>query len=469
MMNDNPQPPGEPRSEGMAVPPLVNRVLVLFYILTLVNFLYSVLIAFQDAGGDYGFLVPACLYMLLFAAHFVLNLLQYRQRGGMLADVLWGYDEPAWRPLAFILVGFALIFWMNLESDAFIWQYIPWIAATFGMFPVRLSLPILALEVSGLIYQIGIVEFLGGEALPLEALIGISFSILSFVISFVLITLLIRERIASEHLVHRLKRTQAQLEEASHKEKEVAVLRERDRMAREMHDVLGHSLVLVAVKIEAAQRLQAVNPERAAEELESTKELVRQSMADLRASLADLRNPAFEADDKPLKEALQEWAERIAREGKFKVECDFEPGIETLPPAIQAALWRVGREAILNIVKHARATGAHVSLFRKDGEIYLTVMDDGVGIPHLAEGSARLEVEGHYGIRGMRERLEALGGHLRLTPGRDGKGTLVIATIPLPPEAASEHDKQASLPSARQPQPSTLKLQTSNFHKDRHS
>jgi nitrate/nitrite-specific signal transduction histidine kinase len=60
------------------------------------------------------------------------------------------------------------------------------------------------------------------------------------------------------------------------------------------------------------------------------------------------------------------------------------------------------------------------------------VSDDGVGIPHLAQGSARLEVEGHYGIRGMRERLEAFGGSLAITPGREGKGTMVLASVPLP-------------------------------------
>ena len=94
------------------------------------------------------------------------------------------------------------------------------------------------------------------------------------------------------------------MEEALAKEKEVAVLRERNRMAREMHDVLGHALVLVAVKIEAAQRLQAVDPVRATAELDATKELVRQSMTDLRVSLADLRSPALEADDQPLTQAL---------------------------------------------------------------------------------------------------------------------------------------------------------------------
>jgi len=73
-----------------------------------------------------------------------------------------------------------------------------------------------------------------------------------------------------------------------------------------------------------------------------------------------------------------------------------------------------------------------VNLFCKHSTAFLSVADDGVGIPHLGEGRARLEVDGHYGLRGMRERLEALGGSLAIRPGRQGRGTLVLASVPLP-------------------------------------
>jgi signal transduction histidine kinase len=307
------------------------------------------------------------------------------------------------------------------------------IAATFGTFRWQIAVPIIAVQMSALAYQLGI---FGGEDNPelsTGALIGISFSVLSFIAIFVFMTILIRSRIESEWLVQELRATKQRLEEALAKEKEVAVLRERNRMAREMHDVLGHALSLVAVKIEAAQRLQAVDPERASAELDATKDLVRQSMSDLRASLADLRSPTFEVETKALSQALQEWSARTAREGGFSIECDFEPEVDALPAPIQDALWRVGREAVLNVVKHARAQRVEIYAFQKDGKAYLSVGDDGVGIPHLAEGSARLEVEGHYGLRGMRERLEALGGQLAVKPGRDGHGTLVLANVPLPP------------------------------------
>jgi signal transduction histidine kinase len=271
-----------------------------------------------------------------------------------------------------------------------------------------------------------------------------------FVVYIVMMTALIGSRLRSEALVVELRATKAQLEEALQTEKEVAVLRERARLAREMHDVLGHALVLVAVKIEAAQRLQSVDPARAAAELEATKQLVRQSMAELRASLADLRSPEFEAGGKPLSSALEDWATHIAGEGNFTIRCTVDPSTDKFPIPVQDALWRVGREAVLNVLKHARARTAELNLFTKDNEVFLTVSDDGVGIPHLADGTARLEVDGHYGMRGMRERVEALAGHLTLRPGRDGRGTMVIASVPLPangerPQAAEDSSPRVAI------------------------
>ena len=173
---------------------------------------------------------------------------------------------------------------------------------------------------------------------------------------------LIKSRMESEHLVQELKATKQKLEEALVKEQEVAILLERNRMAREMHDILGHALVLVSVKLEAAQRLQAVDQERANQEFNAVKDLVRQSMCDLRKSLADLRSPAIEVGDKPLVESLQEWAVGGSTHANFKVETLFEPGIEKLSLDIQQALGQVGREALMNVVKHARANRVEVKI-----------------------------------------------------------------------------------------------------------
>ncbi len=416
------------------VPSAIKHTFVFFNLITWIGLFISSVIAFINSdNGNYLFLVPVGLYGL--------NLLFFPRIDYTPAEG-WKWQKPLtggvrrndgspWRGIIFLLIEFGLIFWMNQYSPSFISMYFTLFGHSLGIIGWQIGIPLVALEALALLMQNGLfgqTSRIGDDGL-VSLLIGFACAIPNILV----IVVLIRSRMKSEVLVQELKATKQRLEEALLKEKEVAVLRERDRMAREMHDVLGHALVLVAVKIEAAQRLQMVDPARSAQELEATKELVRQSMADLRASLADLRSPALEADDKPITQALRSWAELTARENRFVIECNFEPEAEKLPAPIQDALWRVGREAILNVVKHARAKRVELNMFCKDNLVYLSVGDDGVGIPHLGDGTARLEVEGHYGVRGMRERLEALGGHLIIKPNREGKGTLVLASIPLPP------------------------------------
>jgi signal transduction histidine kinase len=202
-------------------------------------------------------------------------------------------------------------------------------------------------------------------------------------------------------------------------------------MAREMHDVLGHALVLVSIKLEAAELLQNINPEEATKEIHATKEMVRQTMADLRASLAELRSTGSDTPNKALASALEEWATTTAKQGNFSVTCHFDTDAAGLPVAAQDVLWRVGQEAMLNVLKHARATTATLRLYYKAGKVQLEISDNGIGIPHLAEGTAKLETAGHYGVRGMRERLEAVGGELSFSTNYDGHGTRLIASIPI--------------------------------------
>jgi len=418
--------------------PVVSRLLLFFYFVTWFSLLGDGWSAIATTtNDDYFYLVPAGLYGLHLLIFFRI---EYKAKQGL--SLRW--DTPVWgnrnkgysgQQLIFLLISLILIFWMTQLNVNFVWMYFALFSQTMGMVSWKWGLPLGLFEIVIVLEQTNILynnKFENGAFWSF--VIGGPFALLYMLI----IVLLIRSRLESERLVRELKATKLRLEEASIKEKEVAVLRERDRMAREMHDVLGHALVLVAVKIEAAQRLQAVDPTRAACELEATKELVRQSMTDLRASLAELRSPALEADGQPMVEALKSWAEATARENCLFIEYNSEAGIALLPLPIQDALWRVGREAIINVVKHARAQKIELNLFCKDSQIFLSVGDDGVGIPHLAEGKARLEVEGHYGIRGMRERLETLGGQLTIKPGRNAQGTLVLVSVPLP----SAQDKE---------------------------
>lgn len=231
-----------------------------------------------------------------------------------------------------------------------------------------------------------------------------------------------------------LEEAQQQLAESAAHEQELAVLRERTRLAREMHDTLGHALALVAVKLEIAQRLRERDPQRCDSELEATREIVHTSMNELRASIANLRSPALERE--PACRALSRYAREMAQRVGLRVSYDLHPDIEGLPETIEETLWKVGQEALTNIEKHAHASNVALHISRQNGSIVMRIQDDGVGLPqtlyHSGEdGQARCaSPEGHFGLRGMHERVENSGGHLQLYPGEEA-GTIVEVELPL--------------------------------------
>jgi signal transduction histidine kinase len=189
-----------------------------------------------------------------------------------------------------------------------------------------------------------------------------------------------------------------------------------------MHDSLGHALVLIAMQIEVAQRLRASEPDRAEAQLEETKALVRASMSDLRRSLAGLRLPAL--DEQPFTAAVGELAAELERTG-VEVCVSIEDGADALERPVQEALYRVAQEALANVARHAHARHTALFLAISAETARLDVGDDGVGL-----GAAPRAQGGHYGVVGMRERVEALGGTLSLGPGPEG-GTLLRATVPV--------------------------------------
>lgn len=224
-------------------------------------------------------------------------------------------------------------------------------------------------------------------------------------------------------LIDELQAAKKELEAARDREGELATLRERERLARELHDTLGHQLVTLTVQLEAAQRLLAVDPPRAAASLAEMQKLSRASMADLRRALDNLR--ATGHGDGPLTVALQSLCVETAQRLDLKVDCDLAAGVESLPPAVGEALWRVAQEGLANIGRHAQANNVRVQLQLHSKEVSLSVADDGVGLPPNAE-----DKPGHYGLRGLRERVEGLGGTFTLAKSAGG-GTLIEARLPL--------------------------------------
>jgi len=210
--------------------------------------------------------------------------------------------------------------------------------------------------------------------------------------------------------------------------REAATLEERARLAREIHDTLAQGLTGIVVQLGAAQRALAAESEAADQHIELAQQMARESLAEARRSVWNLRAPALERGD--LSDALRGLASRPIRpETSAGFEQHGEPW--PLPPGVESALLRVGQEALVNVAKHAGATHVRLTLEYTPDAVRLSISDDGVGFDELPAGVAAPGPWGGFGLLGMRERLMALGGTLELTS--DG-GAHVLAVVPRIPD-----------------------------------
>lgn len=223
-------------------------------------------------------------------------------------------------------------------------------------------------------------------------------------------------------LVNELRAANEQLERARAQASELAALRERERVARDLHDGLGHTLVALSLQLEAIQRLYPVDPARASAQVDDMKQLTRQSMADLRRTLEGLR--ASGLGDEALGPAIDRLCAGLAARAGLDVAWQVDDAARDLPRPVAETLWRVAQEALVNVERHAGATAVRVSVAMVPGGVELVVRDDGAGLPPDAETRP-----GHYGLRGIRERVEGLGGTLALESNQPG--AVVRARLPL--------------------------------------
>ncbi len=201
----------------------------------------------------------------------------------------------------------------------------------------------------------------------------------------------------------------------AHEELEhLAKVAERERIARDLHDVLGHTLSLITLKSELARKLVDRDPERAKLEMQDVETTSRAALADVREAIRGYRTEGIFAELARARAALET--------AGVTVECDTDR--VALSPEQESVLSLALREAVTNVVRHAEASRCNVSLKRNAALCTLEISDDGCG----AAGP-----EGN-GLRGMRERLEAVGGSLRLLT---SNGTRLIIDLPLASAASA--------------------------------
>lgn len=190
--------------------------------------------------------------------------------------------------------------------------------------------------------------------------------------------------------------------------KRLARVAERERIARDLHDVLGHTLSMIAVKSELAERLVDRDRERAREEIRSMGESAREALADVRKAIGGYQHQTLEETLEHMRLSLR--------------AADIDPDIEVdddidLPAQTQGMLALILREAVTNVIRHSQARHCRIRIEASNGELSLAVEDDGGG---------RIRMDGN-GIQGMRARIESLGG--TLTIGAGGSASL-HASIP---------------------------------------
>jgi len=331
----------------------------------------------------------------------------------------WPSRWPGW--VAYLAAGFALWFICWRIEPMYEWFVLAYLGQMFGVLPPRMSLPF-----GSVVFLVYLPVKIGWERL---AHLGAQelFSYLALVIGWSALGLFLHKLATTSaeraELITKLQAAQKELELARARDAELAVLRERERLARDLHDSLGHGLVTLTVQLEAAQRLYPVDPARASALLDEMKTLTRTSMGQLRRSLAGLRAPGL--GERPLAQAIAELCTEVASRAGCKVDYQAAAEAAPLPPAVAEALWRTAQEGLANVEKHSRARTARVTLEPGPRTAAVRVSDDGVGLP--AEAEAR---PGHYGLRGLRERVEGLGG--AFTAARsEPAGTTIETRIPL--------------------------------------
>ena len=326
---------------------------------------------------------------------------------GMPAGILW----PTLATVAVFLPLYFRAHWCGGRSPI---AYMLAIAA-LGF----LLLPVNPFANTYIIYAVAFVAQIGrrlASRLLWVAVILLAFLLEIVLISFPIFIFALTAIIAvavffGNHFYGENARKRAELKLSHDEVRRLAALAERERIGRDLHDLLGHTLSLVALKSELAGKLFERDPAAARREIDDVTRVARDALTQVRRAVSGIRAAGLAAELASARLLLE--SDGIA----FKYAFDDV----ALPAEVETACALVVREAITNIQRHARAANAEVKLESDNGQAFLSIRDDGRG---------NAIVPGN-GLSGMRERVEALAGSLRIDS-KPGAGTRIEVRLPLP-------------------------------------
>lgn len=359
-----------------------------------------------------------------------------------------------------------VLWWMlrNIWRGLRAWQFVPAVLLLAGLTEMVGLLPLMGVQWDWLLFLVTIAIFFTifpapvaiGSGIFLYALMTLNLFVINnwnwpliypalvellpafaFVAVFSLALRVQEEqRDRAERLLRQLEESNAELEQAHRRlqeyadeVEELAIVRERTRLAREIHDILGHHLSILSIQLETISKLQERDPARAAIEITDARRIAAQSMQEVRNAVATLRPASITTLS--LTEALAQPGKEFEHNSPATaLTLDFETELPALPPDISVALYRAVQEALTNIRKHAQASKALVRLRYEDGVIELLVQDNGQG----ASRDATQQQGGGFGLIGLRERVELLGGQVCYGPAEQG-GYRVTVRVPGPPSS----------------------------------
>lgn len=204
-------------------------------------------------------------------------------------------------------------------------------------------------------------------------------------------------------------RMNRKLRKANEEIEHLAKVAERERIARDLHDVLGHTLSVITLKSELAGKLIERDPQRAGKEIREVEEISRKALAEVRDAIRGYRSKGLSAELAHAKATLETAGVSVQLEASSTLE---------IPAMQEGVLSLAVREGVTNVVRHARAATCRLRLEQHNGTCRLEISDDGQGFVSL-EGN---------GLRGMRERVEMIGGTLERT---NKSGTMLVITLPV--------------------------------------